>query len=196
MAFATAGMLATRLQRTFTDDQVDQANRVLEDATAAIIAYCRQTIYFVEDDSVTLRGTWGYRLELPQQPVVEVASVTVDGVLLDDTEWTLVGNEIRRGTSDDWPSTRLHWGGPDTEVAVVYSHGHTDDPPIATSICLAMAARCVANPIGAQAETLGAYSVTYGAFFTGSPTLLAEEKRQLRDAGLARRPGGMAGTTP
>ena len=136
MAFADVDDLAVLLGETFDATRSTQGELALELASTAIRAAARQTIDFIEDDAVTLAGTWDADLPLPERPVVDVAVVTVDGV--EDTDWALVGSVLRR----TWGG----WGCPSATVEVTYTHGHETVPEVVRSICLQAAARFMINP--------------------------------------------------
>lgn len=157
--------------------------------------------------TVNLPGTWDIDLALPQAPVVNVASVAVNGLVLATGSWHWNGRRtLRRASSlESFDSATdgyelslrqgaqsgegfLHWGGPASTVAVVYDFG--DDSLLAglQGTLLAVVARTMANPTQVRAETLGAYSVTYATESIG-PLLTDAERRSLR-----RRYGVTGGT--
>lgn len=87
-----------------------QADLVLELVTAAIISEAGQSIELATT-TAALAGTWDRDLELPERPVVSVASVTVNGLALvqnSDYFFNPGGFRIRRGApfapsqSGDW----------------------------------------------------------------------------------------------
>lgn len=165
MSFATPAELETFLGYTVPDDR---AQLMLDLATAAIQRYARQTFALVEDDTLTLRGSWGDTLWLPQRPVVAVTSITVDGILAPATTytWTTDG-KVTLDTDPSWivnlaETNDGYWGGDDVLVVVVYDHGQ-DVPDDVKGICLGVAARLIGNAAsaGIVQETIGAYSVTY-----------------------------------
>lgn len=165
MSFATPAELNTFLGVTVDGPR---AQLMLDLATAAIQRHARQTFALVEDDEITLRGTWGDTLWLPQRPVQAVTSIHVDSVLAPATtyEWSTDG----KVTFDSDPSWIVnlaedaagYWGGDDVLVVVVYDHGQ-DIPDDVKGLCLGVAARLIGNAAsaGVVQETLGAYSVTY-----------------------------------
>ena len=164
-SFATAADLATFTGRTFTDDEERQAEMLLASATAAIRRYCKQRLSYVEEDAVTLRGGWSPELLLPETPVVEIVSVEVDGVAYtENVDWYLASDRLIRGsrpTSLVGARPSLHWGGPNTLIDVVYTHGMDPVDEDVRGVCIGAAARVMAAPTGVQSETVGGYSVTY-----------------------------------
>jgi hypothetical protein len=182
-------MFATEAElEAFTGASIDgnRAAMLLDIATGAIRGETGQTMSVVEDDEVTLVGAWGRRLVLPQWPVTDVSAVSIDGTALtaDDYTWQRRGILwLPRGFTLT-PSTAFdtgsqHWGGPDLEVVVTYSHGVDPMPEYVRNICLAAAARMLANPDGVLAEQIDGYSVTYDRASSGV-SLSPDEKRQLR----------------
>jgi hypothetical protein len=192
MAFATAVDFATYLNRDLLDGEAGQVDMLLAAATGAIQRYCRQTIELVEDHEVNLKGNWTTRLHLPERPVVAVSSVSIDGVTYAaDVDWSFDGQStIYRGRTPFLPTgdgldPTLHWGGPDTTIVVVYTHGFDPIPTELVALCCAMAARGAVNPAGVRQESVGSYQVTYDR--TAATHLTADEKAFLRDAGYRRR---------
>lgn len=188
MNFATVAQLEQRLGRTLTTTQRQQALAMIGEASAEVAGFCRQTIARVTAHEVTLAGCYATGLVLPERPVVEVTAVSIDGDALDS--WTLTGDTLYRGATDDDDRFRLGWGGPGNAVALTYTHGYADIPPLITKTVIAMVVRTIANPTGVTSESMGQYSVTFGSYFTGSPCLIPAERRALRRAGFcARTPG-------
>lgn len=194
MSFATADELATYLGTTFATDT--RAELILDIATSQIQREARQTISRVTGDAVKLKGNWRNRLVLPEVPVVSVSSVTVLGLTyVAGSDYSFDGvRSIYRGavrfTPDSGDPTfvdaELHWGGPDLTIDVVYTHGYDPIPDDIKGLCLAMAARAYRNPTGAEAESIGQYSVTYGGggeiAMTGSERkLVADWRRKWMD---------------
>lgn len=186
---ATPADLGSFLGAELTDTQEDRAALLLTLATGKIQAHCRQTLERVDDDAVVLTGNWGHGLVLPEWPVLDVTTVTVDGyVYADQVDRTFDGlHTIYRGrvrfTPDGdpaWPDTSLHWGGPDTQIAVVYSHGFDEIPDALRAVCLEVTARAWSNPIAANSETIGAYSVTHAAT-QAALELTKADRRALHD---------------
>lgn len=196
-SFATVADLGTFLNRTLTGGDASQAQMFLDGATAAIKQEANQTLERVQT-SALLAGSWSNELELPERPVVAVAAVLLNGVLVGtgDYEWNsrqllrrgrLFGQSI--GTVDDYAyrpgSTfghQAHWGGPSSTVQVTYTHGFDPIPQVLVTLCLQVAARTMLNPAGIQSETVAGYSVRYVNHGSGGPTVLldADEKKVAR----------------
>lgn len=162
-AFATAGDLATYLQRDLDEFDSATAELLLDLASAAIRSYTGQTISAETDDVVTLDPPYGYRLFLPQLPVTDVASVTVAGTLYDPAaEYAWYGDTGMVRLVRGW------WGTTAKSVVIVYSHGYAPGSPelgVAQGVCLALAKRTLetAGGGGVKSESIGNYSVTYEA---------------------------------
>lgn len=115
-------------------------------------------VTLVEDDAVTLDGNGRESLLLPVWPTTEVATVTLDGVLLvegTDYSWSDMG-VLRRLGCRVWPD-RLRC------LVVVYSHGSAEVPDDVAEAVLDKAAAMYAIPIGVASKAVGGQSVTYGA---------------------------------
>jgi hypothetical protein len=168
--FATAHDLEVRLRRPVN---TAAAEALIEEATSLIREAAGQTITVVEEHEVTLQGNFTRRLELPEWPVTNVSYVDVGGVeLTEGTDFTWQ----RRGVL--WrPCVGLHWGGPDADVDVLYSHGRAL-PAWVRGMCLDICARSYSAPDGAVREAIDGYSVTYQA--AGGMNLLDVEERKLR----------------
>lgn len=196
MAFATTDDLRAELGiTTFTEDQEAKAMRRLDGATGAIQRYTRQTIEYTAGDVASLVGTWSAGLVLPELPVTAVTSVVIDGdTLTADTDYVFDGQRtLWRGSTafswDEWswryPPPRAydsHWGGPETQITVTYSHGFDPVPPEIVEICVNAALRGWGNPTGETSLTIGSWSAAYGPqSHAGAVSLNAEERRILNE---------------
>jgi hypothetical protein len=153
------------------------ATLVIEAATARVQMAARQRLVAVAGDMVTLPGTAGPWLPLPERPVTAVASVTLDGATV--TDYQRRGSRLwrERGWQD---TTTLE----PSEVAVVYSHGHAAGAQalgLAREHALRLAAAAYSNPAGAQALAIDDYRESYGD--AGARlSLTRHEERALRRA--------------
>ena len=194
MAFATTEQLRVELgYASFTADQTSKASRRLDAATATIQRFTRQTISQVEDDDVTLVGTWRAALVLPEVPVTEVASVVIDGeTLTADTEYVFdESRTLWRGfipfsqEQEPWryrTPTESHWGGPETVVTVTYTHGFATIPADIVEITLNLAKRGWDNPTGATRDQIGSWARSWETnTASGAASLAREEKALLKD---------------
>ena len=162
-AFATAGDLATYLQRDFSAEDTATAELLLDIATANIrTAAGNQIISFVPDDTYTVRTTAPF-IVLPQRPVVSVSAVTLDANAV--TTYTWDGDEFIAATGRGL-------------VTVTYSHGHDPIPDDIKGLCLDIAARGFLTPHGVNQTSLGSFSESYDRQV--AMTLRAEERAKLR----------------
>lgn len=153
--FASTADLGDYLGETLTGTRLGQAIIHLELASALIQNKTRQRLERVVDDVLVLAGTADWELELPERPVISVASVKVDGVLLAATGYRLADSMLIRRTSG--------WTGPvDSLIEVTYTHGYDPIPDDIRAATLALAARMTSNPLGVRQEGIGSYSVSYG----------------------------------
>lgn len=182
---ATVADLAAILGRTFTPAQEAQAERLLELASAAVRATTGQDI-----TRATTTDTFSIRradpvlhrcagvVTLPQRPVVDITSVSVDGAVTQD--WWQDGSDLLLRS---WS-----WGRPPAahrppQVTVTYTHGFDPVPDDIAAIVLQAANRAIVNPSQLRAETVGGESLTYLVPHGGEAlgVLLSEvEKRALR----------------
>lgn len=139
----------------------------------------------MEDDEIELPGTWSPELWLPQRPVVTVSAVAVNALAIPVGGFTWsIGGQLYRGPlpvgnaaeADDEDPRISGWGGPRSKVTVTYSHGFEEIPGDVVDLCLAVAARILANPDDAQSETIGEYSHTDAHAGTGA-ALTEDEKK-------------------
>jgi hypothetical protein len=82
-AFATVTQFATRLNRTFSEDETPWAQSLLEDASAIIRNAIEQEVFPQRTVTYTAHPSPLGREDLPQWPVVSVASVTRDDADID-----------------------------------------------------------------------------------------------------------------
>jgi hypothetical protein len=172
---AEVDQLASRMQR---DLDVDQATQALTDASTLVRAISRQTVSYVENDTVVLAG--GNRtLRLPQRPVVvddthqitctelgDFGGITVE--LVEHRDWERLGEELTRSYPWYWQRQRL-MGWPYNRpigtwmprVQVTYSHGYQTIPGDIVAIVLDVAQALATNPDGLRSRTVGGYSETY-----------------------------------
>jgi hypothetical protein len=173
---AEVDQLAFRLQRG--DIDADTATQALTDASGLVRAISRQTITFVENDTVEMAG--GDRvLRLPQRPAVvddthpvvcvelgDFGGIDVD--LIEHRDWERLGDELTRSYPWSWQRQRLMgWpynrpvGTWTPRVRVTYSHGYQTVPDDITAIVLDVAQALATNPDGLRSKTVGGYSETY-----------------------------------
>lgn len=155
MAFATSSDLATRLKRTFTAVESDQADLLLAGATAQIRALTGQWISEVVDDTFTTDAPLSRVLWLPERPVTAVLSVTLDGEAV--TDFRRRGSRLIR--HDPWATCE------GVELVAVYTHGYSDEDErfdLARDSCMAMAGPQMGNTKGLKQRTIDDYTEVFG----------------------------------
>lgn len=188
--------------RTLTDAQATACTRLLDMASGVVRRYVRQDLTQVTNDVVTLPGNWGNTLELPQRPVTSVASVTMNGATMPNTQWKLVDNSLYIGTGAYMPdygstiwggsalwgpagsvqgpqATGASWQGPSAQVTVTYTHGFADVPQDVVNIVAGMVALQINAETGIQSEAIGSYKVVYARNGNGGMALSDEDKSAL-----------------
>lgn len=162
-SLVTVADFAVRLGRTFTPEQEQQAQALLDDASSVIRAYVRQDITrATTTDTFTMRRAdpllhrCGGVVTLPQRPVVDIATVKVNGV--ETSDWWQDGNDllIRTGAWDLPPTAHRP-----PQATVTWTHGWDPVPGDIASIAIQAANRVMVNPSGIRSETVGGESVTY-----------------------------------
>jgi len=173
---ATADELATFLGvAPYTGAALEQAELALDLAEGIIKAELDQALAEVIDDTVTLAGTGGTELLLPELPVTEVTDVTVNdpadadplALTADEDYIADLGDDGRRGILR---RRGTRWPGPTGTITVTYTHGYADGtgyaastmPPALKAVALTLAVRAKSNPAGLTQETVGRWSGAYG----------------------------------
>ena len=167
MGFCTVTDIENFLQVTIHTDAVKNASalRAIAEATETIKNYCHQQIERVTE-TITLDCDGGYRVFLPELPVVSVASVVEDGEILTVTDdYILSQYGILRRVDDDWAV------GPQI-LEITYTHGYAVIPDDVVGVCTRAAARAyqaglaaaaVGAVSGVTSMTLGDYSYSLGS---------------------------------
>lgn len=195
-ALATTDDVALRIGRTFTSDEEDRVQALLDDASAAVRAYTGQTFTLVEDDEVRLRARNG-GVRLPQRPVVDVTAVAdVDGntVIFDwdasDTVYLAGLSEAVRFDIEPF-RTRTPF------VDVTYSHGYESVPADIVAVVCQIVGRAFGRPADATAvtqESIAGYSYSIGGAAAQGPLGLMANEREVLDR--YRRPIGVIRVAP
>jgi hypothetical protein len=174
-ALAVQADVEAILCRVVPTGDVTFVSRLLDMASARVRRFTRQTLSAVTADVLTVPGTWGTELHLPQIPVTAVTSITVDGVLVDPTEytWTRSGLITRYWR---W------WGGPKSSIVVTYNHGFATIPDDIVTIVAALVAEQYRNPDQLQQERAGSYEVTYAGLRRDVKTSTIEIGDDQKDA--------------
>ena len=201
-ALAIQADVEATLGRTLTAAQATACTRLLDMASGLVRNYTRQTLTKVVNDTVTLPGNWGNTLALPQRPVASVASVTMNGATMPNTQWKLIDNELFLGTgafmpdygSTIWGGSALWgpagsnqgpqaigntWQGPTAQITVTYTHGHDEVPLDIVNVVAGMVALQLNAEVGIQSEMIGHYKVGYARNGNGGMTISDEDKKIL-----------------
>lgn len=194
--------VAAILQRALTAPELTYATRLIELASAMVRRYTRQDLTAVAGDVITLPGTWGHTIMLPQRPVTAVTSVVINGANPAYASWKLIDDELSILTgsfqpdygSSLWGGTGLwgpagsyigpqatgaSWQGPQASVTVTYDHGYTVIPDDITNEVAGMAALQMSSPVGIDREVIGGYQAVYAKSPVGGMSLTAETKTVL-----------------
>lgn len=188
----TAEDLASALQ---SDLDTATATLWIEVGTAVVQAASDgQRIIEVVDDEVEIIGLTDSWLSLPQIPVTDVASVTLDGTALtavapggSRSGYRRHGNRLWR--TDGWQT----YCGEPSLVVPVYTHGHPaghQKLQLGRGAVLSIAKTAYDNPGGVASEKIDDYAVVYAemqAAMDASPSLQrALQKQYGRGGGLVR----------
>jgi hypothetical protein len=170
------------------DTGAAQACRI---ASEVVRATLRQTITLVEDDTLRLEGSYGDRIRLPERPVLEVVSVTVEGAELPASSYNLIGEEIILASDlETFASITIPeggLGGRRAVVEIVYSHGYAIVPADIKGLALGAAAAVYQNPANVTSEGILSYRVAYGdagEFLAGQPAVVGRYRRRAATLGM------------
>ncbi|MFF0277451.1 hypothetical protein [Streptomyces sp. NPDC004330] len=189
---ASVADLAAMLNRTFTAAQEAQAQALLDQASSIVRSYLRQDITrATTTDTFTLRRAdpvqhrCGGVVTLPQRPVVDIVSVSVNGTATSD--WWQDGNDLLL-RSPAWTHPPAAHAPP--QVEVTYTHGWDRVPGDITAIVMQAATRVMVNPSGIRSETVGGESVTYLVPSTGEFLGVLLSRTEMKALDRYRRTSG------
>lgn len=184
-SLVTVADLAALLGRVFTPAQEQQAQALLDQASSVVRAYVRQDLTrATTTDVFTMRRAdrmlrhCGGLVSLPQRPVVDIESVSVDGT--ETLDWWQEGQEILvRAWAWDVPPAAHR----PPRVTVTYTHGFDPVPGDIMAIVAQAATRVMVNPSSIRSETVGGESVTYLIPATGEAlgVLLSRTEQRVLD---------------
>jgi hypothetical protein len=186
---ATPADLASAVQ---VDVDTASAALAIEVATAVVQAAAGQRIVRVVDDSEVVYGGSDRYLVPKERPVISVASVTYNSVLLTQGTasgtWRLSANGIWR----DLGWTDCAWE-PAPGTVVIYTHGYlpTDQGiQLGRGVALSLGKGLFVNPSGVVREQIDDYQVAYAeaaAALEATPNIIALLRRQYGSkAGMVR----------
>lgn len=105
---------------------------------------------------LTLDGPGGNVLSLPSMAVKSLTSVVDDELVLDPAS----DLRVSRGSGLVKKRSGAAWSGEYGAIQVTMSHGHESAEDL-VGVCLSIAARALASPMGATREQAGALSVNW-----------------------------------
>lgn len=159
-SFATTTDLETRLGVTFDAAQLVQAQAFLDDATGWLQAELGQLI--TAGTATFTTRAFCTPIRLPQQPVLDVTTVLIDGVAT--TDFDFIDQELhlpQQWTTDDY-------GIPYMDVTITFDYGYTVIPSELVAWCCVLASQArdaaAGGTLGAprvRSEQIDDYSVTY-----------------------------------
>lgn len=129
----------------------------LDQAESAVRSYCGWHIAPSRDDVVTYVCEGSRHVILPSLYVTAVSSVTVDGLALDPTDYTLTESGVLTRGGPAAPIRWCAWWG---TVVVSFTHGYDTVPAEVTGVVQSLAQRAVNSPDGRSLIQVGA--VQYG----------------------------------
>lgn len=185
MILASAEDVQTLMPGVILDEA--QVNLLLEIATGTIQDFTGQMLGLVEDDEIRIRATFGRSFQLPERPVLSVASITLEDedVAASAYRW---GSDGKVTFARSWEvavngplaAQGGSWGGSERFLNVVYTHGYEVIPPSIKGVCIDLVRRGIVAPdadiIGQ--ESLGSYNVSYNA--DAASVLSKPEENKLR----------------
>lgn len=188
--FATNADLANRLGLTFSAPEQARADALLELASGIIQDHARQQIEYVAGDTWTVRSTYDDRVRLPERPVVDVQSITLE-LIGGDSTWDVPADvyyldrdELVRTSwplSAQWAFAQYArgWLGPIYQLTVVYDHGFQTIPDIVKGVCLEMVTRIWVNPGSVARETVGnTYTVYDNMRYSPTGLVMTDDEKQ------------------
>ena len=204
-ALATQLDVESMLGRSLSSVEESFIDNQLQKASGLVRGHTRQQISQTLADSVSLAGNWGQHILLPQFPVTNIVSITVNGTLWDSSRysWDGYGNvnlstgsfqpdygaSLFGGTnnllgpagssSGPLPSGNS-WMGPSAQIVVVYDHGYAVIPDDIANMVAGVVALQISAGVGITMEQVGGYKVQYQRSDGGALSLTDANKKDLR----------------
>jgi len=204
-ALAQQSDVESMLGRPLSTQEATYIGNQLLLASGLVRGHTRQQISQTTGDTVTLEGNWGQGILLPQFPVTNVQSVTVNGTVWDTSRytWDRYGN-IRlstgsfqpdygaslfggtdnflgpAGSSDGPLPSGNSWMGPSAQIVVVYDHGYATIPSDIANMVAGMVALQISAGVGITMEQVGGYKAVYQRSDGGGLSLTDDNKKDLR----------------
>ena len=177
--------LATPAQvEAYTKGKLKAEDLRVQDALAAVSRSIRRRAGWhifpvVTAHTLVLDGPGGTVLSLPTLKLVTLTALTEAGTVIDPVAGVDVSRETGLVKKTDGSSWTTRYG----HIVVTMDHGEEEVPDLAM-LCLKLAARGLASPMGATREQAGALSVNWSMTTQGvaggiTPTL---DERSLMDS--------------
>ena len=193
------------LGRPLSTQEATYITNQLTLASGLVRGHTRQQISQTTSDVVTLPGNWGQALLLPQFPVTNISSITLNGATMaaGTYQWDRDGNvrlstgsfqpdygaSLYGGTnnllgpagSDSGPlPSGNSWMGPTAVIVVTYDHGYATIPSDIVNMVAGMIALQISAGVGITMEQVGGYKAAYQRSDGGGLSLTYENKKDLR----------------
>lgn len=163
-------------------EDVDTLEVRLAAASSLVQDVAKQDICRVVDDHYMLEDDGSGLVQLPQHPVISVASVEIAGVVIDPSRWRLLGSgQVRLRDHRRWGPAPCD---PDL-IDVTNTHGYDPIPPwIVERVCSMVQRATRPEAIeGIRQETTGGQAIAYATTAAGANLWLTQaETKQLRAA--------------
>ena len=204
-ALATQADVESMLGRPLSTQETTYVPNQLAKASGLVRLETRQQISQTLGDTITLPGNWGQHLLLPQFPVTNVVSVTVNGTLWTSSQyqWDRYGNltlstgsfqpdygaSLYGGTdqllgpagSDSGPlPSGNSWMGGTAQIVVVYDHGYAVIPDDVANMVAGVVALQISAGVGVTMEMIGNYKVMYQRSDGGGLSLTDQNRKDLK----------------
>lgn len=191
-ALAEDSDVEATLLRALTSNEQNYVDALLARASRAVRVYTGQYIEQVTDDEVTVIPDPYGNLRLPQWPVTDVASVTVNGDEIDPTSyvWNRQG-VIRQHTLNSFEinGTPIAWR---TPVVVTYTHGYEEIPDDIIGVVADLVAGRLLSPAGSgavKAAQVDDVRVEYDVATATASVDLTDDQKTILDR--YKLPGGV-----
>jgi hypothetical protein len=155
MTIATQADVEAHILRPLTAQELTYLPKLLAAADARI----GDALPYIKWDgvsnnaNVTMKGSGVFEIWLPGRPVINVDSVTVDGVLWDPLQydWSEWGDvAIDRG---EWDRR--------STITIVWDYGYAAPPVDIVNVAADLVKWGIVNPTGLRQEAIQSYSATY-----------------------------------
>ncbi|RSM73456.1 hypothetical protein DMH04_41325 [Kibdelosporangium aridum] len=180
MSFPTLAVVAdleAYLKRSLDAAETNQAQLMLAAASAVIREETGQVFSRATSTFKLVINPYDEWVTLPQQPVISVASVLLNGSAL--TDWTAVNGRIYRACG--W--FPLNTGAiltPPPTLTITCTHGYATVPDDAKLATVLLVNAAMNGDVPVRSEQIGDYSITYADIEPGSHLGLTVEALKAR----------------